>query len=348
MTHDDLTELRFPCTAAPGLGEVVEIADGLLWSRLPLPFQLDHVNIYLLRDEDGWTVVDTGINTEAARACWEQLLEGPLRAQRIAKVVATHFHPDHIGLAGWLCERFKAPLFMSMSNYLMAHSLARAPDEAELLRRVRFYCRHGMDERDARTVAGVGGSYLRLVTKLPLEYHRLLAQDRFQVGARSFRVLSADGHAPEQVMLFCETEKLLFAADQVIERISPNVGVSPNEPSSDPLGHFLRSLRAIKRQLPDDVLVLPGHERPFYGLHRRCAELEGHHEERCRFILAANCNRGRTAAQFMSVLFHRTLDPHQMGFAFAETLAHINRLIRRGELKPKIINDVIVNQSRSQ
>lgn len=185
--------------------------------------------------------------------------------------------------------------------------------------------------------------YLNRVTPLPLEFLRLVMADVIEIGTRSFRVMTGEGHAQEQVMLYCEDEKLLFSADQVIERISPNISVFEGDPHGDPLGHFLRSLRLMRSELPDDVLVLSGHRRPFYGLHSRCAELEVHHEERCDLIRDACATAPRSVADLVPFLFPRTLDPHQMSFAFTETLAHVNRLVRRAEIETRESEERIVH-----
>lgn len=342
---DDMPPLRFPLADPPGPGEVVEVTDGVLWAVLPLPFHLDHVNLYFLRDGDGWAVIDTGIKTPEAIAAFESLLSGPLGGAPITRVIVTHFHPDHIGLAGWLCDRFDAPLLTSLSSYLTSRMISLAPDENELRRRYDFYVRHGMSAEEAGVVAIQGGTYLRLVAELPKAFHRLVLGDQLDIGGRALRVLSGDGHAPEQIMLWCEAEGLLFAADQVLERISPNISVFANEPTGDPLGHYLRSLRLMRTRLPAETLVLPGHRRPFVGLHRRAAELELHHEERCDLILSACADEWLPAARFIPVLFKRELDPHQMGFAFSETLAHVNRLIRRGELETGERDGVMLNRA---
>lgn len=326
--------MEFPFETMPAFGELVEICDGVLWTRLPLPYRLDHVNIYFLRDGDGWAVIDTGIQTDEAIAAWEKLLAGPMKGERITRVIVTHYHPDHIGLAGWLCRRFDAPLLTSFSTYMGCQVISLDSNTDTASFNFDFYTRHGMSEKAAGVVTIRGNDYLRRVSELPMPFLRLVMFDVLDIGGRSFRVLTGDGHAPEQVMLYCETEKLLFAADQVIERISPNVSVFPNEPNGDPLGHFLRSLRLLRTEIPDDVLVLPGHRRPFYGLQQRCSELEAHHEERCDRIRVACAKRPHSVAELVPVLFTRELDPHQMSFAFTETLAHVNRLVRRGEIEP--------------
>ena len=330
---DGPSTLVFPFAQMPPFGELVEIGEGILWTRIPLPYRLDHVNVYLLRDGDGWTVIDTGIRTEEALAAWETLFTGPLKGLRISRVIVTHFHPDHIGLAGWLCARFDAPLLTSLSSYMSSKVVSMAHDENALRQHFDFYVSHGMSEQGAGVVAIQGNEYLHRVFELPHTFLRLLMPDLLEIGERSFRVLTGDGHAPEQVILYCEKDRIVFAADQVMERITPNISVYAGEPNGDPLGHFLRSLRWLRSEIPNDVLVLPGHRRPFYGLHERCAELEAHHEERCNAIRLACAQGPHSVADLVPVLFRRQLDPHQMSFAFTETLAHVNRLVRRGEIE---------------
>ncbi|WP_286174121.1 MBL fold metallo-hydrolase [Rhodobacter sp. NTK016B] len=328
-----LKALRPAFDAAPAYGEVQEIAQGILWTRIPLPYLLDHVNIFLIEDGDGWAVIDTGIKTDEALATWEQLFDGPLKGKAISRVIVTHHHPDHIGLAGWLCDRFEAPLLTSYSTYVGCKVISQGFDEGTTRNQFDFYTRHGMSDEVAGIVAIQGNEYLRRVNALPNTFLRLVMPDVLEIGGRSFRVLIGDGHAPEQVMLYCDDERLLFAADQVIEKISPNISVYANEPNGDPLGHFLRSLRFLRQEIPDDVLVLPGHRLPFHGLHARCVELEAHHEERCDLIREACLSAPRTVAELVPILFRRPLDPHQMTFAFTEALAHVNRLVRRGEIE---------------
>ncbi|MCP4317576.1 MAG: MBL fold metallo-hydrolase [Hyphomicrobiales bacterium] len=257
--------MRFPFETMPDFGETVEVQDGILWTRIPLPYRLDHVNIFLIRDHDGWAVIDTGIRTDQAIVVWEELLAGLLKGDRVTRVIVTHYHPDHIGLAGWLCDRFDAPLLTSFSSYMGCQVISLGSNEDVTRYNFDFYRSHGMTEEGAGIVAIQGNDYLRRVGELPLSYLRLVLFDVLEIGNRSFRVLTGDGHAPEQVMLYCEQEKLLFAADQVLEKISPNVSVFAGDPNGDPLGHFLRSLRLLGSEVPNDVLVLPGHRRPFYG-----------------------------------------------------------------------------------
>lgn len=335
--------LKFPLADPPAYGAVVPVRDGVLWARVPLPYQLDHVNIYFLQDGDGWAVIDTGIQTDAAIAAWEMLLDGPLKGGRLTRVIVTHYHPDHIGLAGWLCRRFDAPLLTSLSTYMSSKVISLAHDEKALRQHFEFYISHGMAAKVAGVVAIQGTEYLQRVADLPYTFLRLLMPDMLYIGGRAFRVLSGDGHAAEQIMLYCKEDRLLFAADQVIEKISPNVSVYAGEPNGDPLGHFLRALRMLRAEIPDDVLVLPGHRRPFIGLHQRTVELEAHHEDRCDLIRTACAHAPRSVADLVPALFPRPLDPHQMSFAFTEALAHVNRLVRRGEIRTIRTNGMVLN-----
>lgn len=332
LKPSDIDSLRYPHDAPPAPGEVIEIADGILWTRLPLPFRLDHVNVYLIEDDGGFAVLDTGVDTPAGRAVWEKLFTGVLRGKRVTRIIVTHFHPDHIGLAGWLCRRFDASLYAGLTTYLSSINISVRPDALEGEHYRDFYLRHGLAPHIAAMVATRGHEYLRLVHALEPTFHRILAGDTLTIGGRTYRLLAGEGHAPEQIMLLSQADGLFFAADQVLAKISPNVGVWAVEPYGDPLALYLRSLRALKQQVGADVLVLPGHQLPFYGLHSRCEELIAHHEVRCDLILSACGNTPHSAAEMVPVLFPQVLDPHQMGFAFSETQAHINYLIGCGAL----------------
>ncbi|MGI4955284.1 MAG: MBL fold metallo-hydrolase [Janthinobacterium lividum] len=325
--------LRFPFAAPPEPGAVTEVAPGILWARLALPFRLDHVNIYLVEDGPGYAVIDTGIGDDPSHAAWAALLDGPLRHRPITRVIVTHFHSDHVGMAGWLCEQFRVPLLMSQTEYLTSLTLHLDPDALASEPYRGFYLAQGLDPDTTDKLLGLGQRYLRMVTGLPRTFRRLIAGEVLRIGARDFAVLTGGGHAPEQVMLFCEAEDMLLCADQVLARISPNIGVQAMDPEGDPLGIYLRSLAALKRRLPSETLALPGHNLPFIGLHGRIDELTAHHEGRCDAIVAACRSVACSAADLVPVVFRRPIDdPHQMGFAFGEVLAHVNLLRRQGRL----------------
>lgn len=329
---DTPQELIIPFRNAPEPGDVIEVAPGVLWARFPMPFQLNHVNVYLIDDGNGWAVLDTGLGDETTRSVWEQLLAGPLRGRRLTRVIVSHFHPDHIGLAGWLAKRFDIPLITSQTTYLGCLNVSLAPGALEAKPYHEFYLRHGLDAHTAGLVLTRGHEYLKLVSELPLTFIRLAAGDTLDIGGRTFAIYTGDGHAPEQVMLYCAEEKLFLAADQVIAKISPNVSVWAVEPEGDPLGLYLRSLGALKSTLPPEAIVFPGHQFPFIGLHLRVDELIKLHGERCEAIFKACHHQTRSVADLVPVVFHRPLDPHQMGFAFSEVLAHVNFMVRNRKL----------------
>ena len=332
MPPPDL-HLAHPFAAAPPQGQVIEVAKGIRWARLPLPFRLDHVNIYLIEDGDGVAVVDTGIDDRASRAGWNRLLAGPLAGRRITRLIVTHCHPDHVGLAKWLADRTGLTLEMSEAEYLTALVIHLDPGALEAEPYRDFYVNRGLDEETTAAVMTRGHDYLRMVSGLPKTFRRIIAGERLRIGGRDFSVLTGGGHAPEQIMLFCEEDNILLSADQVLPRISPNVGVYARDPEGDPLGIFLRSLRSLRRRIPEDALVLPGHDLPFGGIHKRIDGMLRHHEERCAAIVQACRAEPRSAAELIPAVFHRALDAHQTGFAFGETLAHINYLLRRGRLR---------------
>jgi glyoxylase-like metal-dependent hydrolase (beta-lactamase superfamily II) len=233
-----------------------------------------------------------------------------------------------MGLVGWLSERFTCPLFVTRTEFLTTKVLETSSFAAN----PRFYAERGLPEAFSSQVSADGHGYLRLVTGLPLEFERLMAGRTLRIGGRVFEVFTGGGHSPEQAMLYCAAEKLFFSFDQVLTKITPNIGVQAMEPAADPLGEYLASLAEIRGELPDDVLVLPGHHVPFTGLHPRLRELQEHHAQRCGLIADAASDAPRTAAELVPVLFKRQMDAHQTGFAFAETVAHINYMVRRREL----------------
>lgn len=318
--------------APPEPGTVIELVPGILWARLPLPFRLDHVNVYLIADDDGWLILDTGISNRETKAAWQALLAGPLAGARISGLIVSHHHPDHIGLAGWLCETLDIPLMCSRTAHLSAMIFCHAPGLSSAPAYRRFYARHGLPEASAALVATQGHDYLRMVETLPLTILQLKDGDRLTLGGREFRVLTGDGHCPEQVMLHVPSENLILAADQVIQKISPNVSLSVFEPHGDPLGRFLDSLGRLQAEIPADALVLSGHRMPFHGLHERCAELAGHHRQRFDIILDACASGPKAAADLVPLMFRPGLSPHELSFAFTEALAHMSHLAHTGRL----------------
>lgn len=316
----------------PEFGALRQVAEDILWLRLPLPYQLDHVNIYLLREGAGWAAVDVGIYDERTIAMWQSLLAGPLKGTPLTRQVITHHHPDHMGMAGWLAQTHDVPVLMTRTEYLMGKYLGSGPQAISGDFQLAHYERHGASVEEAGVVVQRGHNYLSRISGLPDVYFPLEAGDRLELGGRQFEVLTGGGHSPDQAMLWAAADDLFLPADQVLERISPNVSVFAAEPLADPLGMFLGSLAALSDQISDTALTLPGHRGPLRDPKRRIAELAAHHEERCQQILALLGTGSATVRMLSPQLFPRIKDPHQLSFAFSETLAHVNYMVRTGRL----------------
>lgn len=328
--------LTYPFEDAPAPGQTREVADGVLWLRMPLPMALDHINLYLLEDEDGWWVVDSGIAHGPTESLWEQVFERDLGGKPIKAVMATHWHPDHTGLAGWLCERWRVPFYMSQSEYLMGLVYSRAESSHFGWTNEQHQYRTGRGEAGvAAARKGMGG--IRRITKpMPSSYRRLEEGTRLSIRGRRWQVVIGRGHSPEHACLYCESLNLLISGDQVIPRITSNISVSGSEPDGNPLREWLQSLEHFLDVFPEDTLVLPAHNVPFTGLHHRLRYLIEHHEEHL-IALEEACLAGEPCAvDLLPVLFDRELDDSQVGLALGECVAHLNYLYHRGQLARRV------------
>ncbi|HHX91823.1 MAG TPA: MBL fold metallo-hydrolase [Paracoccus sp.] len=321
-----------PFPAPPAPGEAIEVAPGILWLRFPLPYLLDHVNVYLIEDGDGWAVLDTGISDDLTRDIWEAVFDKVIGGRKLTRVIISHHHPDHVGLAGWMARRFDIPVHMTHTEFLMCKYLGSSHQAIHGTFYADHYTRHGAPQDQVDLVVSRGHSYLERITELPDWFITLDARTPLTLGGRSFQVLTGGGHSPDQAMLYAPDEKLFLATDQVIERISPNVSVHAMEPEADPLGSFIDSLQAIRKVVAADALTLPGHHLPLTDPHRRAGELIAHHEARCAMLADLVGARPLSVAEITPKLFTRKMDPHQFSFAFSETLAHVNYMIRQGRL----------------
>lgn len=324
--------IRLISSVPPAEGKAHMLAPGVHWVRHPLPFALDHVNVWLLEDGATWTLVDTGVHSSRSQSAWEAVFAGPMQGRSASRVLATHFHPDHIGLAAWLCQRFSSDLWTSRSEWLLARLLHQ--DQTSALRdEIRtFYSAAGLDDEQTQALTERGNAYARGVPALPARYHRLRQGDGVRIGDRLWRVVTGGGHSPEHVCLACEDAGLLIAGDMILPGISPNVSVWANEPDADPLSEFFDGLSRL-RGLPDDLLVLPSHGVPFYGLHGRIDELLHHHEIRLSEVMDACAAAPQSVGDITRLLFRRPLDTHQLSFAVGEALAHLNHLVARGQVR---------------
>ncbi len=320
--------LRFPVATPPGRGETLPIAPGVWWLRMPLPFALDHINLWLLEDGPGWTIVDAGYAMPETQAAWEQIFSQCLGERPVTRIIVTHFHPDHIGLAAWLAERWRAPLWITEKEWLYARVMSRGSDDFGPLRR-DFARRAGLDAASSELFGDREKSYRRGVPTVPPAFRRIADGMSFAIGGREWRVIVGEGHAPELAMLYCAEAGVLISGDQVLPRISPNISVQAHEPAGDPLAQYLTSLAKLRAAVPAETLVLPSHNLPFFGLYARIDELAAHHRARCEELVAA-LDRPRSAVDLLPVLFRRPLDQHQTAFALGEALAHLRYLESSG------------------
>ena len=331
-------ELHYPLgDALPARGASLEVAPGVKWVRMALPFVLNHINLWLLRDridgQEGWTVVDCCIHQDEAKLQWEQIFSQELEGLPILRVVVTHMHPDHIGLAHWLCERWEAPLWISATDYQVARFGCMGPTAFGGDKAAAFFALHGLNSADMVEGVRARSSYFpRLVPSVPDHYHRLLDGQVLRIGAHDWRCISGYGHAPEHMALYSPGLGLLLGGDMMLPRISTNVSVYESEPEADALRLFLDSIDKFL-PLPQDTLVLPSHGKPFRGLHTRIAQLHHHHQERLAEVMEACTARACSAADVIPVLFKRELDLHQTTFAMGEAVAHLHALWHRGALQ---------------
>jgi glyoxylase-like metal-dependent hydrolase (beta-lactamase superfamily II) len=331
--HDGgLAALSFPHATAPAPGTLTEVAPGVHWLRMPLPFALDHINLWLIDEGDGWTIVDAGLATDETKALWDRILGDALEGRPVKRLLVTHFHPDHIGLAGWLTERLKVPLWCTETEWLFARMLSLDTTEGFVTNALEFYRRTGMDEATRAIFAGRGNSYRPRVSPVPYSFHRIAGGQRIAIGKHEWQVMIGRGHAPEHACLYCPTLDVLIAGDQILPKISPNVSLWPQEPEADALGLYLATIAAIKDSVPASALALPSHGLPFLGIDRRIDQLTAHHHARLNEVESA-CAAPHTAAEIVPVLFRRKLDAHQIGFAVGEALAHLQHLVRLGRLR---------------
>lgn len=332
----------------PDAGSVFEVAPGIKWLRMGLPFALNHINLWLLEDTmatdegtvRGWTVIDCGIANDATRDAWEQIFANQLQDLPILRVICTHCHPDHVGLADWICTRWNAPLSMTTGEYAFARMMSAALPGADGTSMFPFFIKHGLsDPAMLKELEGRRSYYPTLVPSVPQTYIRLHDQQTFRIGQHAWRVITGFGHSPEHAALYCEELNVLISGDMVLPRISTNVSVFAIEPEANPVQQFLDSLLKYK-ELPEDTLVLPSHGKPFRGLHTRIQQLFDHHAARLEEVLAA-CATPQSAADIVPIMFRRPLDAHQLSFALGEALAHLHKLWIDGILKKIFFNEKV-------
>jgi glyoxylase-like metal-dependent hydrolase (beta-lactamase superfamily II) len=384
MANPQESALHYPWgSTLPAPGRSLEVAPGVRWLRMGLPFALDHINLWLLRDElngePGWTVVDCGVDNAATRALWEEVFTHELQGLPVLRVVVTHMHPDHIGLAHWLCERWSTPerpaagppqggasppggwrggeaaslgahecrLWISATDWnaarVASHSTTGFGGEAA----ARFFAQHGLvDEDSLAKVRARSSYYASMVPQVPRRFRRLMDGAVLHIGGQAWQCIAGYGHAPEHISLHCPALGLLISGDMVLPRISTNVSVIDLEPEANPLALYLRSIAAMLA-LPAATLVLPSHGKPFTGLHERIQQLQQHHAERLAEVLQACAEAPHSAAELLMLMFKRPLDLHQTTFAMGEAIAHLHLLAEEGRLQPVTGSDGVLRYRRS-
>ena len=322
--------LRFRWAEPPPPGATVDVAPGVKWLRMPLPFALDHINLWLLADHGQWTAVDCGYGDAATRALWERHFAQALSGKPIGRVLATHFHPDHFGNAAWLASRWDCAVITPQAEYLTAHAVADERAGYGSAATSALFRQHGLSAAHLAALEARGNTYRHGVPELPLAYQRLMPGETIAIGPERWQVIAGYGHSPEHASLYCAAHSLLIAGDMLLPKISTNVSVWPVEPEADALARFLASLERFA-ELPPATLVLPSHGLPFVGIRARVAALRAHHAARLDELEAA-ASHPVSAAEILPLLFRRELDVQQRFFAMGEAIAHLNHLWHAGRL----------------
>jgi glyoxylase-like metal-dependent hydrolase (beta-lactamase superfamily II) len=335
-----MLSLEYPWPGTPPPGEALEVAAGIRWLSMPLPFQLDHINLWLVEDEGGWTVVDTGIGDAHTRALWEQLFAS---FHPVKRVILTHYHPDHAGNADWICKRFGVPMWTTQGEYLTAHAVRAASAGYTSDAVLSVFKANGLpaDKMAAMFPSRAINRYAALVPEFPFSYRRIIEGDKVRLSRRDWQAIIGHGHAPEHLSLYCKELNTVIAGDMLLSTISTNVSVWSIDPEGDPLRLFLESI-ARYLELPQNVLVLPSHGKPFRGAHARVRQLQDHHRARLEELKQALRDAPKSAGELLGVLFRRPLDAHQTFFAMGEAIAHLHYLYYAGEARRDVGADGVM------
>jgi glyoxylase-like metal-dependent hydrolase (beta-lactamase superfamily II) len=337
-----MRELRYPYEDHPAPGTTREVAPGVRWLTMPMGGSLNHINLYLLEDDDGWWVVDTGLSIESTAELWDQIFTSELGGKRVKAVLCTHMHPDHIGQAKMITDRFQCPLYMTRAEFYQAKAFSQGgPSYQDSWLGKQFYQRAGMpldyleDLRKAWEGRAASGMSM---PQMPAGYHRLQDKDTLTIGGRDWRVVVGAGHSPEHACLYCSSLKIMISGDQILPVITSNVSVHPTEPEANPLKQWMESHDRFLHT-PADTFILPAHNLPFHGVKERLRDLISHHEDRMLAIEEHCAVEPATAKELLPVLFARKLDPRQMMMALGEAIAHIHLLEHRNRLERHLSED---------
>ena len=332
--------LDYPFEAPPAPGVAIAVAPNVRWLRMPLPFALDHINLWIVADGYDRVAVDCGFGDGATRALWETHFTTTLDGQSLTRIIATHYHPDHLGNAQWLADRFGVGVAMTLGEFLTAHAFFAASEDGWGANMVKLLVAHGLAPEQRIALLARGNAYRRGVPGIPPQFERLVHGDRVEAGGMTFEVIAGYGHSPEHAALYAAERSLLISGDMLLPRISTNVSISATDPDGDPLGRFLDSLARFET-LPADTLVLPSHGLPFRGAALRVAQLRAHHAARLSELemFVHSSVAPVAAADVLQLLFRRELDLQQRFFAMGEAIAHLNYLWRRGRLARTVAGD---------
>ena len=330
MADTALTGLRYPWETPPAAGEAIEVAPGVLWFRLPLPMKLDHVNVYAFDEGDSWTIIDTGFSSKKTKAIWTDLITGPLGGKPVSRVIVTHHHPDHIGLAGWFQTVHGAELVTTRTAWLTARMLTLDPQDVPSAETLAFYRLSGMEAGLYEKRASERPfNFADIVDPLPLGFTRIKQDDKITIGGREFEVHMGNGHAPEHATFWSREDNIVIAGDQILSSISPNVGVYATEPMADPIGEWIEACERLALLGRDDHLVLGGHKLPFTGLPPRMRQLIDNHHSALKRLLVA-IQTPKSASECFSTLFKRNIGESEYGLALVEAVAHLSHLYQTG------------------
>jgi glyoxylase-like metal-dependent hydrolase (beta-lactamase superfamily II) len=330
----------------PAHGETLKIADGVHWLRMPLPMELEHINLWLLEEDSGWAVVDTGIDTDESRDVWRNTIASLMRDKPIDHVVVTHLHPDHVGCAGWLVDEYGIDLWMTREEYLLCRILVADTGKIAPKEGLRFYKAAGFPDAALDRYVKLFGFFGKYVAPLPEAYRRLIDGEKLKFAGHIWEVVVGRGHSLEHACLFDEARNLFLSGDQLLPTISSNVSVYPTEPLANPLRDWLASLEYLKNKLPADVLVLPAHGKPFRGAHERLDDLIREHTEGLE-ALHALCAEPKRAVDVFPALFKGRITKGNMIMATGESIAHLNYLVDAGALAAEPDHDGVMWYRRS-
>ncbi|MYD42285.1 MAG: MBL fold metallo-hydrolase [Gammaproteobacteria bacterium] len=345
--------LDYPHAEHPPSATTVEVAESVRWLTMPMAGSLTHINLYLLEDYDGWFVLDTGLATQQTRELWFEIFDNHLEGKPIKGVICTHMHPDHVGQAGMITDKFRVPFYMTRAEYYQARSMFSGYSSySSNWQSQEFYERSGIDtsfferagqEWRRRMPSAQEQQNARKKNSepnyavFPVGFRRLQEGDVLTIGGHDWLVMIGSGHSPEHACLFCKSLKVLISGDQILPIITSNVSVHATEPEANPLKAWMDSHDRFL-DLPEDTFVLPAHNLPFYGVRQRLRALINHHEDRM-LAIEEHCTTPQTARALLPVLFKRELDARQMMMALGEAIAHCHLLLHRNRLERKLDDD---------